>query len=667
MSSFANPSKSNTSGLEEVKEVTEQMKTRRQEFDSFLKSDMQEAWQMMTEISQMVTKILQMVTEILQMWEKGKFNKQLASTFIDRVKTLDESVFQPISKQCQNLLKEERRPVIRSTSHLDEALRACNLGLNRNKSSRTLLRRPAEPFGDQQLKAVNDIITSCQAKGHVMATAIMSRWSDHKIVEFDLRNEGGDSTRQDYLVPHVREILDSCPKFRLLLLGRSRAEKSNLIKRIFNVDTMEQSPNQAMRAAIVTEFTSEQNPYVIWYDSNGSEYERQGGCTGVKNFIQSRSQAKDRLHAIWLCVDAVARPSLPRHVNKELLDVAASNSPSRPTDKEILDGDTTECLLQLADKDILGDVPLIVVFTNRDMQNSGAKGNEGPLLQREDPDYMQPFQDAVKDAAKKSRANPPPCISDLGGYDNLVIDLIRTTAKLPLAQADAKMEILVGTTPHNITWAITQRADAEMSRDASIVIGKLKYWKGIATGKYFKDKYLINCLWVLHMDSVTAWNLFDPDEWLIRPFMMEQLSNIISDLYGSKDSGALSIDSGSKDSGVSPIVSSSTMTAATLVVPAAAPWIYDVYEQSPTVTGCLIAYTLDLNLILWQLYWVMRERGDVQPMTQEIIQDVIDSFKASHRSRWIHQAIQTLVQDNVESNGDAILDKMIRLLQQYSQ
>ncbi|KAG5351509.1 hypothetical protein C0989_006206 [Termitomyces sp. Mn162] len=140
-------------------------------------------------------------------------------------------------------------------------------------------------------------------------------------------------------------------------MGKTGVGKSSLINKTFGVDdAVNLLPSWF--ANIDQEIYSEENPHFVLHDSKGFE---QGDDTNVKivdNFINERKNMphiKDKLHAVWLCLDIpIAGGRLLETGIEEFL-------------KHKIEGK-------------LGNVPVIAVFTKYDL----LVARENRLLKRAD-------------------------------------------------------------------------------------------------------------------------------------------------------------------------------------------------------------------------------------------------------------------------------------------
>ncbi|KAG9019918.1 hypothetical protein FS842_007743, partial [Serendipita sp. 407] len=118
-------------------------------------------------------------------------------------------------------------------------------------------------------------------------------------------NTSFSSAESAQLVPTTEDILRICPRFRILLIGKTGVGKSSLINKAFGVDDALVSDSAPGQAEIEKEIASIVNPRFVLHDSRGFEPGETSNFDAVCNFIRSRNgkpALKDRLHAIWICM-----------------------------------------------------------------------------------------------------------------------------------------------------------------------------------------------------------------------------------------------------------------------------------------------------------------------------------------------------------------------------
>jgi len=143
---------------------------------------------------------------------------------------------------------------------------------------------------------------------------------------------------------HVFEI---CPRFRILVIGKTGVGKSSLIEHAFGVEhDVPLASNLGLgRTNIDTEIISPQNNRFVIHGSDGFEPGEADKVDIVQQFIERRGNMpdlRDQLHVVWLCFET------PR-TGGSLLKTGM------------------EDFLKLRRNGKLGHIPIIVVFTKYDM------------------------------------------------------------------------------------------------------------------------------------------------------------------------------------------------------------------------------------------------------------------------------------------------------------
>jgi len=186
------------------------------------------------------------------------------------------------------------------------------------------------------------------------------------------------------------EIREKCPQFRTLIIGRSNAGKTTILKKVCNsiVEPMifdprgkEIDPSVVASSAergehdIENEMIFKSNPQFVFHDSRGFECGSIDETKIVQDFIKKRGESTEmaqQLHAIWYC--------LPTDTDRPILAADETFFQQRGT----------------------GNVPVIAIFTKFD---SLITTSYGQLRDTSDLSVKEATKQAPELAKKKLDAN----------------------------------------------------------------------------------------------------------------------------------------------------------------------------------------------------------------------------------------------------------------------
>ncbi|KAK1224299.1 hypothetical protein PQX77_012807 [Marasmius sp. AFHP31] len=440
------------------------------------------------------------------------------------------------------------------------------------------------------------------------------------------------------------DVLNQCPKFRILVLGKSGAGKSSLINSTFNVSTATVSHELAGVSDINSEIISEQNSRFILHDSQGFAHGEVDNYQTVEKFIKERTDEKkplkDRLHAIWFCVEI-------------------------PTANGALFEKGEEKIFELK----LENVPIIVVFTKYDELVSKLEeemdseleeaGDEADL---DDDQFQQRVEERARNQFSEICVKPLKAITknrelpflEVSTSTNTLLSLRASNNSPPSPGRRYKntLEELMHLTRENVdeavwlTWAIAQRTSADLKIDASIAIGRKKYWKGLASGLNLVVNNLKAFMNVVHDEIVTIWNFNDPKMHCKSPELKALMSHLVEDLSDQPPMEhmrkLISV------TGLTGIVTSAVPGAAVVAIPVAAglvfaQWFYMAYRASPSIIRLLMGYIVDLVLVMQSLFWIIQVRGEGQIVTKHLLRLAIEAYGASENGELtrVHNAISS--------------------------
>ncbi|KAI6008036.1 hypothetical protein EDC04DRAFT_2907339 [Pisolithus marmoratus] len=418
-------------------------------------------------------------------------------------------------------------------------------------------------------------------------------------------------TSIEEIVPALRpttkeptRVIPQVPRFRLLIVGKAGVGKSTLLNRVFGVETVHVAQDRPGEADIEKEFTSPHDDRFIFHDSRGFEPGDSGNYETVMSFIKRRRMPdiKDQLHAVWLCFQI----PIPTHGERLLEDAA-------------------EAFLAIG-KDVLGNIPTIIVFTKYDrlvtfMQQKMPGDLE--VGQRYLQEYcIQPIQDFT------------------GDRDILHVALLRAKPKY-----EQSLQDLISLTQEQVSKSFTSRENqvvpvlltrahfSKLKVDLSIDVGKQRYWRALGASANIRGYTMKDCLYVIHAgivselfyDELTSWQYLYCEEF--RNLMM----NTVEKVDAPPESNAeLSRSETIPESPIPRILLAPViLPIKALITPGK--WVYETYQRLQSFPTKFMAYIVDLTHvleILFSLTAAMREKK----LTRTAIKL---AYKAYYGSEWM--------------------------------
>jgi len=165
-----------------------------------------------------------------------------------------------------------------------------------------------------------------------------------------------------------------------------------------------------------------------------------------------------------------------------------------------------------------------------------------------------------------------------------------------------------------ITFATAQRVDTSGKIDASIKVGKKKYWRAIASGIHFLNFSLKKCLDVIHKDLVAIWNIRDMEAFFLSDAFYRQMLIFVGEL-GNQDQGS-----------DSPLIMMAPAGLANL-------WASGVYKRWPEHVRCLMGYVVYLTLILQAVFIVSLQDHSEGKVSLDRVKEVIYEFYFSEKKK----------------------------------
>ncbi|KAG1731733.1 hypothetical protein EDD22DRAFT_927929 [Suillus occidentalis] len=428
----------------------------------------------------------------------------------------------------------------------------------------------------------------------------------------------------------TNDILQICPRFRLLVIGKTGVGKSSLIQQAFGINEVHVSEHRRGKADIDREFIAPENQRFVLHDSQGFEAGDSDCFMTAKDFIDRRRKMpnlRDKIHAVWLCL------SIP-HADGRLLESGV------------------EEFLKLR-KEILGDIPIIAVFTKHDV-----------FVDKLELDAMESNEcdEAALEALKIDTLNKL-CIQPLkevAGTD--ILHTIVSTQK----EYESTIRQLIDVTTTNVekfvaseaalTMMIAQRVDIGLKIKASIA--------GIGSSMNFTGFTMLDCLSVIHKDVIDVWNFNDPHCHLasdqFKALMLKDLDK--TDLPHTGEAFDFGLSVVSK---VTAILASLAGPLAPIVVSVAAgvvliKWAYDMYQRTNIVLQQIMTYIVDLTCIM-QILFLLASTGPISP---RVIKIAIKAYEKAGKSN-VHSEIQSHA-SVTHSGGDDALGMIVKLINDHS-
>ncbi|KAI0272985.1 hypothetical protein BGY98DRAFT_145109 [Russula aff. rugulosa BPL654] len=233
-------------------------------------------------------------------------------------------------------------------------------------------------------------------------------------------------------------------------------------------------------------------------------------------------------------------------------------------------------------------------------------------------------------------------------YSTLINNLVVTTDRFIMGSRTApssrssSQEVKPWIAPAPLAWSVALRASRDITIQASIEIGRIRYWRSLWSSLEFADQPLESCVDIIHVDIVEIWNLFDRHRYLSSNQFKINMSHIVKD----PADGATSSDWN---------VSGDEL----------ADWVYDVYRGSQENVRCVMGYIVNLTVILDGVLRITD--GNV---TENAVLKVMGTHVRSGRRDSIHWDIRSFITETFSirfsvPQKDLVFEKIVHLIKKY--
>ncbi|KAL4077465.1 hypothetical protein J3A83DRAFT_4368789 [Scleroderma citrinum] len=441
-----------------------------------------------------------------------------------------------------------------------------------------------------------------------------------------LRQEVASSVNLEPLTSTIDDILQQCPRFRILVIGKSGVGKSSLINRTFGIKDAFAEHDKRGIADIKQELISDQNDRFILHDSKGFEHGDVKNLSVVKEFIQGRrnnQDIKEQLHAVWMCFQI----------------------PHATLGQRMMETGMEEFLQQK--KEILGDVPTIFVFTKYDMITAAIESDLVDSTENYNPaDVTSKVEQHLREHCiqrieKLTEERNIPYIAVSKDNPEKLGELVQLTYQ-KVSEYFGKQPG-VGTSPVLTLAAMAQRVAPDLKIEGSIKVGKERYWQAVFSGTEFLGRSMQDCLWVIHDDIVGLWNFCDEGKLLLSKEFRDIMINLVNLLERPID-GSSTLQRSETMSTMQTESLGMLVALLPITLPFSAgikfvKWAYNAYKKTSDVQRNFMAYIADLTNILDILFTLTASRSE-ENLNIRTIKAAWMAYYGSMRRKHVHAQIR---------------------------
>ncbi|KAJ7239924.1 hypothetical protein C8J57DRAFT_1372316 [Mycena rebaudengoi] len=432
------------------------------------------------------------------------------------------------------------------------------------------------------------------------------------------------------------EVLNVVKRFRIVSVGGAGTGKSSLINCVFQVNDAKVSDYETGDANIHQEIGSKTNPLFVLHDSKGFEPTDLSTFNVVRKFLLEKSddglELKDRLHAVWLCICTPI-------AGARVLETA------------------DEAFLKLAHE---RKIPVVIVFTQYDLLIRKSREVNDDTAEVEFDHSVK----SLKKAVERLNIDMPPYINVAvprkkrsGINISELVEMTRKTVEKHLQDVW-------------IMWATAQRVDVSLKVKVSIEKGMAYFWRALSgTIPSVGNDLLHNCLFKVHRDIIACWNFRDPDTVLKGEEFKHLMLSLVQEMQ--EDEGHITSSPPDIEK-IKDFVALCTAASAAVAPPVAilgltylfVSWMLKCpLKNVPNVRRVLIAYTVDLILVLHQLFDITLQLKLMGTVSWQELRDAFEAYYNSTSQHDIHKQVRALVEGRGWDSGG--VQKVEELVKKY--
>ncbi|KAI6007079.1 hypothetical protein EDD15DRAFT_2358171 [Pisolithus albus] len=443
------------------------------------------------------------------------------------------------------------------------------------------------------------------------------------------------------LKPTTEDLIAQCPRFRVLVVGKTGVGKSSLIDRVFGTKTTGVADDKPGEAKIEDGLISPQNDRFILHDSKGFEPGEGGNYDTVTSFIEARKKEphiKDQLHAVWFCF-----PVPMVHYGERLLE------------------DGAEKFLEQSNE-ALRSIPTVFVFTKYDrlikhMQKVPGR-NPAADVESEANLYLQRHCVEPIQRSLKGKAILHVAVSSRPNHQRGLDELTKLTYERVAESFTSKSNTV---SPVPFAAAGAQRVEPGVKIQSSINVGKQRYWRALASSTNFLGFTMLDCLGVIHTDIISVWNFYDPSKYLSSEEFRNLMINMVAKVDAPTQSTPAPTNPTRSGSFSEPLP---LMTTAIVILPfvaglALVRWVYESYQRLQIVHPKFMAYIVDLTHVLNILFALKGNEGG-KKLTRREIKLAFNAYYASSWMEEVHESIRQFRRTIMDR--DEIIEKIEELV-----